>query len=286
MARIRSVKPEFWVDRKLARLLSRDERMLYVALWNQADEHARLQGDPRLILGQAFPYDDDLDAHTIDKMLDNLASAGVAVRYEHDGDPFIHLPKLATHQRLEPGKAASKHPAPPAGSPSAPTVPDAAQIVSDESAHDSSEPAPKHGAWSMEHGAGGRGADEPAPTPVPPIDTAAARPPPCTRHPNGNPTDEACGGCARRRQALDAADAAADQTRKTATLDRDRARRRREATERAAAIDVCQRCGDDGRMPSGSVCTHTDPAQQAQAAQAARAALAAACASTHREEAS
>ena len=42
MARIRSVKPEFWTDRKLARCTSRDARLLYIALWNISDEHGRL----------------------------------------------------------------------------------------------------------------------------------------------------------------------------------------------------------------------------------------------------
>ena len=40
MARIRSIKPEFWDDRKLAKRASRDARLLYIALWNLADEWA------------------------------------------------------------------------------------------------------------------------------------------------------------------------------------------------------------------------------------------------------
>ena len=32
MARIRSVKPEYWDDRKLAKRTSRDARLLYIAL--------------------------------------------------------------------------------------------------------------------------------------------------------------------------------------------------------------------------------------------------------------
>ncbi len=116
MARIRSVKPEFWVDRSFVRKVpNRDARMLYMALWNLADEHARLMGDPAYIKGQAFPYaeDDDLTPKVIDALLDTLADAGRVVRYEAEGDPYLFLPRLAKHQRLEAAKVPSRLPPPP-----------------------------------------------------------------------------------------------------------------------------------------------------------------------------
>ena len=114
MARIRSIKPEFWSDRKLARALSRDARLLYIGLWNHADEHARLLGDVRLIKGAIFPYDDDLDAVTVARLLAQVIDSGRAIAYEVDGDPYLWLPKLADHQRLEPGRVESRLPVPPA----------------------------------------------------------------------------------------------------------------------------------------------------------------------------
>lgn len=164
MARMRSIKPEFWMDRKLARLLSRDERMLYVGLWNQADEHGRCLGDPRVVQGTVFPYEDDLTVQDLDRMLDSLAKAGVIVRYSVDEDPYLWLPKLAQHQRLEPEKVLSRHPAP--------DDPSAVQIGSESHAespgsHDSSSTL-KHVACGMEHVAGQPGADESAPSPKPP----------------------------------------------------------------------------------------------------------------------
>src|SRR3954471_23554574 len=104
MARIRSVKPEFWSDRRLATRVSRDARLLYVALWNFADEHGRLHGDTRYVKGNCLPYDDDLDLRDVDRLLGELETASRIQRYEHDGDPYIFLPKLSTHQRLEPAK--------------------------------------------------------------------------------------------------------------------------------------------------------------------------------------
>lgn len=110
MARIRSIKPEFWHDRKLARACSRDARMLYAGLWNHADEHGRANGDPAVIKGQVFPYDDvDVAA-----LLAELVKARRVLAYEVDGDPFLFLPKLHEHQRLDTAKVASKFPEPPA----------------------------------------------------------------------------------------------------------------------------------------------------------------------------
>lgn len=113
MARIRSVKPEFWTDRPLARKLSRDARLFYIALWNFADEHARLGGDPYYLKGQIFPYDDDLDAAGVVRLLRELEAAGKVVQYEIDDDPYLFLPRLDRHQRLESDKVPSRLPAPP-----------------------------------------------------------------------------------------------------------------------------------------------------------------------------
>jgi hypothetical protein len=123
MARIRSLKPEFWTDRKLAQHLSRDARLLYISLWNQADEHGRLHGDARFVKGHCLPYDDDLDLTAVDALLNELWRAGRVQRYEVDGEPYLYLPKLAGHQRLEPGKAASRLPEPP-GEPAPIAAPD------------------------------------------------------------------------------------------------------------------------------------------------------------------
>lgn len=112
MARMRSVKPEFWTDRKLARI-SRDARLLYIALWNQADEWARVHGDTRYVKGHCLPYDDDLSLTAVDRLLDELDDAGHVQRYEAEGDPYLFLPKLAKHQRLEPAKVPSRLPEPP-----------------------------------------------------------------------------------------------------------------------------------------------------------------------------
>jgi len=163
MARIRSVKPEFWDDRKLAKRTSRDARLLYIGLWNLADEHARLNGDPLWIKGKVFPFDDDVDVKTIAVMLDELAALGCVACYEVDDDPYIFLPKLGKHQRLEPWKVDSRLPAPPGpngqsepGSDESERRTDKLPFGPDGSEPGSDESAPFYVAGSMEHGAGSR----------------------------------------------------------------------------------------------------------------------------------
>jgi hypothetical protein len=112
MARMRSIKPEFWADEELADL-PRDARMLYMGMWNVADEHGRLRGDPRYIKGQIFPYDDDLGAKDIDAYLDALALAHKVQRYRVDNAAYLYLPNLGKHQRLESEKVPSRLPEPP-----------------------------------------------------------------------------------------------------------------------------------------------------------------------------
>jgi hypothetical protein len=181
MARIRSLKPEFWNDVKMARA-SRDARLLYMALWNQADEHARCYGDTRWIKGHCLPYDDDLDLAAIDTLLGELAEHHRIQRYEVDGEPFLYLPKLAQHQRLEPAKTPSRLPKPPdpekipersenfpeqvtnrsrtTGDGASPQVTHPIEKIPERSENfpeRSGTIAAQHGAGSMEHGAGSMG---------------------------------------------------------------------------------------------------------------------------------
>lgn len=107
MARIRSIKPEYWSDRSIARQLSRDARLLYIALWNFSDEHGRLPGDPRWVKGNCLPYDDDLGPEAVEQLLKELAAAGKVIGYEADGDPYLFL-------RTWPGTSGSRPPKFPA----------------------------------------------------------------------------------------------------------------------------------------------------------------------------
>jgi hypothetical protein len=157
MARIRSLKPDFWLDRKLARSCSRDARMLYMGLWNQADEWGRANGDEAVIKGQIFPYDEDVK---IPELLAELTAIGRVQQYDFDGDPYLFLPKLANHQRLEPAKAQSKLPEPPdpALVPDPPSSQAHSEKIAAESEPIAAESEKKDASlWDREQGSGDRG---------------------------------------------------------------------------------------------------------------------------------
>jgi hypothetical protein len=219
MPRMRSIKPEFWADQDLTRL-PRDVRLLYVALWNFADEQARLQGDPRLVKSWCFPLDDDVTTAVVDDWLDVLVSYGKVVRYSVEGSLYLHLPKLPSHQKLDP-RLESRLPAP--------SDDDQPEIDTDESVRtdvENVEPprleVAKHVASGREHGAGGASAERDAPPPSPN----------CAKHPDG--TETPCGPCGTARRKYDAWITAAPE------------RKRLEATARTSAINACRHCDADG----------------------------------------
>jgi len=45
MARIRTIKPEFWTDGDMFKL-SRDARLFYIGLWNFCDDNGVIEHDP------------------------------------------------------------------------------------------------------------------------------------------------------------------------------------------------------------------------------------------------
>jgi hypothetical protein len=153
MARMRSVKPEYWADEELSDL-PRDARLMYVGLWNLADEHGRLRGDPRYVKGQLFPYDDDLSPATVDLLLNALSVAGKVVRYRVAGKQYLHLPKLAKHQRLEPEKVPSRLPGPDEADPE--PNPDPPASRANKIAPRTDESAPREEDHALKHVAGSR----------------------------------------------------------------------------------------------------------------------------------
>lgn len=94
MPRIRSIKPEFFLDEDLARLAPLD-RLIFVGLWCQADREGRIEDRPGRLKVQVAPYDDvDMKA-----ALDRLAAAGFLVRYTVESRAYIQVRTFLRHQR-------------------------------------------------------------------------------------------------------------------------------------------------------------------------------------------
>lgn len=76
MARIRTIKPEFWEDELLG-LLPRDARLLFAATLNLADDEGILRWTPAYIKASAFMYDEDLSMADVTGLMKHLSEAGI-----------------------------------------------------------------------------------------------------------------------------------------------------------------------------------------------------------------
>jgi hypothetical protein len=94
MARIRSIKPEFFTDADLGEC-SPLARILFAGLWCYEDRLGRVEDKPRELKIQVLPWDDcDVDA-----LLWELHEQGLIVRYEVDGKNYIYTPGFIDHQK-------------------------------------------------------------------------------------------------------------------------------------------------------------------------------------------
>lgn len=101
MARIRSIKPEFFNHEGLADLTPL-HRLLFIGLWTLADRHGRLEDRPRRIKAALLPWEDcDMGA-----LLADLEAAGFIARYvaTHKGkeEAVIWIPTFGAHQKPHP----------------------------------------------------------------------------------------------------------------------------------------------------------------------------------------
>jgi hypothetical protein len=114
MARIRTVKPEFFRHEKLQELgpLS---MLIFEGLWTQCDRAGRFAWRAKTLKLDILPF----ITFDMESELNKLADAFFVIQYEHKGDLFGVIPTFLDHQRLT-GKEAiepPKHPAPPEAKP-------------------------------------------------------------------------------------------------------------------------------------------------------------------------
>ena len=100
MARIRTIKPEFWSSKTLARV-SRESRLLFIGLWNLADDHGVLLDSPKTIAGELFPWDDEVDAKFVTEKLQELEDVGVIVSGSQNGKDYIIIRSWKEHQKID-----------------------------------------------------------------------------------------------------------------------------------------------------------------------------------------
>lgn len=96
MARNRTIKPTFWSDVKIGEL-KRDARLLYIGLWNFADDCGVVSADSRFLKASIFPFD-DIRPRDIDDWLKSLETSGMIIPIVYDGKAFYAIPNFGKHQ--------------------------------------------------------------------------------------------------------------------------------------------------------------------------------------------
>jgi hypothetical protein len=109
MARIRTIKPDFWKDEKIMDCKP-IERLLFIGLWNLVDDYGRLEVAPRTIRAEIFP-EDDITATDVRDMLVSLNSRGLITIYTAEDREYFFVTNWDKHQRID-NKAKPKCPAP------------------------------------------------------------------------------------------------------------------------------------------------------------------------------
>ena len=104
MARIRTIKPEFFTSEDIVGL-SPMARLLYIATWCEADKEGRLVWKPMTFKLRYFPGD-NCDIHALCK---ELVDAGMVKLY---GDGLAYIPQFGKHQHVNPRESASILPEP------------------------------------------------------------------------------------------------------------------------------------------------------------------------------
>lgn len=94
MARMRTIKPEFWTDDKVVEL-SLLGRLLFIGLWNFADDDGFIENSPKRIKRLIFP-DQDIN---VSEGLEELIRAGFLCVCDSDQGELLKICQFSEHQR-------------------------------------------------------------------------------------------------------------------------------------------------------------------------------------------
>jgi hypothetical protein len=116
MARIRTVKPEFWTSEQVMDV-SPLARLAFIGMWNFCDDAGIHSANTKRLKAELFPSD-DISQSDLRALVDELIEAGLLIEYEVDGESYWQVTGWH-HQKID--QPTYKHPRPdgsiPAGAP-------------------------------------------------------------------------------------------------------------------------------------------------------------------------
>ena len=99
MARIRSIKPEYWTSEQVMNC-SRDARCLFIGMWNFCDDGGNHPASVKTLKAEVFPGDDDATMEAMMRWVDELIEQTLIAEYEADGKEYWHVTGWY-HQRID-----------------------------------------------------------------------------------------------------------------------------------------------------------------------------------------
>jgi len=93
MARIRTIKPEFFTSASIVELTPLS-RLFYISLWCEADREGRLNWNLKTLKMRYLPADDC----NIEDLANELIAANLIYIYQVDGRQYAEIPSFAHHQ--------------------------------------------------------------------------------------------------------------------------------------------------------------------------------------------
>lgn len=127
MARIRTVKPDFWDSERIGSLPLL-ERLTFIGLWNLADDEGRGRANIIIIHAHLHAFAPDVDRERLSAAILNLASIPddpdkepLLILYFVKGSEYYFVPGLKVHQRIDKPSPA-RFPPPPKDSAKPPRV--------------------------------------------------------------------------------------------------------------------------------------------------------------------
>lgn len=99
MARIRTIKPDFWTDGRIVSL-SPFARLLYIGMWNfTMCDHGHVADDAMKLKLQVLPMD---NIDIVSLLAELIDSERVARVVDPEGRTYLHVTRFEDHQKIDP----------------------------------------------------------------------------------------------------------------------------------------------------------------------------------------
>lgn len=99
MAKIRTIKPEFWEDEKLS-TVSLQSRLLFIGCWNFADDFGVLPSSVKWLRIKLFPYD-SLRDNDVQQWVDSLVKNRMLVPFAYSEKGYYVIRRFRSHQIID-----------------------------------------------------------------------------------------------------------------------------------------------------------------------------------------